>query len=83
MNDELKVEGAEAILAALFESYCDGGHTLGRVVQRFRELAGLNANGVAGVFERIHCAGGLTVNNALVDASAEPGPVSSRPEGRA
>jgi hypothetical protein len=58
---EAKVQGAESILTALYESL-QHGHSLGRVADRFAELAGLSPTGLR---SRLQLAGGLTVNNAL------------------
>ena len=63
MNDnELKVQGAELMLNVLFESSRDG-YSFGRVVERFKELGGIQ--GIQGLYQRLQCAGGLTVNNAI------------------
>jgi hypothetical protein len=59
---EARVEGAEAVLTALFESY-DKGYSFGRVVERFKEL--VNVEGAEAVRSRLQSAGGLTVNNAI------------------
>lgn len=61
---ECLIQGAEAMLESLLSSHLEGGHTLGGVVDTFATLAGLPK---AGLFRRIHEAGGLTINNALVE----------------
>lgn len=62
-ESEAKLEGAAAVLTALFESLRDG-YSFGRVVERWREMTGVRG---LGEFAVLQTAGGLTVNNAIFD----------------
>lgn len=65
-----KIAGGEAMLTALCESY-QFGYSFGRVVERFVELVGVIQ--YPGLYQRLHQAGGLAVNNALISQCVAEG----------
>jgi hypothetical protein len=59
-----RLKGAEALMTALYESLTTDGYSLGRVCERWRELAGVTGRDVT-VRSALQLSGGLTLNNFI------------------